>query len=392
MRLFNSRNINEFNGVLSQVGPVVLYENFMKNLISRKAAKVVGILALTAIAAIGVARPINVEVNGQRVQFTGTRPMQMGDHVMIPLRGVFEKMGASVDWKESNQTVLAQRGTNRVELRINDRTAYINGNAMAVNNPAVMIDGSTMVPIRFVSESLGATVDWDETAGLVSIQDSGSNNANNNGNGTGSFGNGNNGNTGGTTMLSVQPVGSVIPLRLDTDLDSKIAHVGDRFLATIDTKGEQDFFGLPNGTKVQGHVSFAQPKDGDTPGVLGLIYDRILMLDGRKIPIEATLIGLDNKSVTNRDGRITANNSDKSKEDMKFVGTGAGAGALLAIVTKGNILTDAVLGGALGYLYQNLLGNKSTSKNVVLDRGTPLGLRVDREVSIRVRATNVNKS
>ena len=369
----------------------------MKNIISRKAAKVVGILALTAIAAIGVARPINVEVNGQRVQFTGTRPVQMGDHVMIPLRGVFEKMGASVDWRESNQTVLAQRGNNRVELRINDRTAYINGNAIAVNNPAVMIDGSTMVPIRFVSESLGANVDWDETAGLVSIQDSGSSNFNNNGNGNGTsnFGNGNNGNNGnnnGTTTLSVQPKGSVIPVKLDTNLDSKTSQVGDKFSATIDTNGSPDYFGLPNGTKVEGHVSFAQAKDGDRPGVLGLIYDRILMQDGRKIPIEATLIGLDNKSVSNRDGRIVANDSTKNREDMKFVGTGAGAGALLAIVTHGNILTDSVLGGALGYLYQNLLGNKSTTKNVVLDRGTPLGLRVDREVSIRVRATSVNKN
>jgi hypothetical protein len=135
---------------------------------------------------------------------------------------------------------------------------------------------------------------------------------------------------------------------------------------------------------VEGHVSFAQAKKDDTPGVLGLIYDNIVLSDGRKVPIEASLIGLDTDSVKTEDGRLIAKKTDKKKEDMKYVGTGAGAGALLAIVTKGNIINNTLIGGALGYLYQQILGNKSDVKDVKLDKGAALGVRMDREASIRV--------
>lgn len=355
----------------------------MKNLISRKAARILGLITLTAMASIGLARPITVAVDGRNIEFSGTQPVKMGNTVMVPLRGVFERMGASVDWQESNQTVLAHRGNTRVELRVNDTTAYVNGKAMAVNRPAVVRNGSTLVPIRFISESLGAYVDWDETSSMVNISSDPNNRTYGNSGNTGKGGN----DIDRTSVISVQPKGSVVPVKLDSALDSKTSEVGDKFTATVDTNGNQDYFGLPQGTKIEGHVSFAQPKSGDTPGAIGLIFDRILLVDGRKVPIEATLIGLDKESVDNRNGRIVAKVTDKKKEDMKYVGTGAGAGALLAIVTKGNIITNSLIGGALGYLYQTLIGNKNDAKNVVLDRGTPLGVRMDQDVSIRIPVT-----
>ena len=262
----------------------------MNKFISRKAAKVIGIVTLTAMSTIGMARSITVAVDGRNVEFSGTQPMKMGDHVMVPLRGVFERMGANVDWQESNQSIIAERGDTRVELKINENTAYINGKAIALNNPAIVQRGSTMVPIRFISESLGAYVDWDEASSMVNIStdpnnrfygDSGINGNNNNGNNNRNNNNGNGNNNNRLTTLSVQPKGSVIPLKLDSTLDSKQAEVGDKFTATIDTHGGTDYFGLPQGTKVEGHVSFAQAKDGDQPGALGLIYDRLLLPDGR---------------------------------------------------------------------------------------------------------------
>lgn len=350
--------------------------------------KILGLAAITAFAALSQARTIYVNVDGQNVRFEGTKPQMMGDHIMVPLRGIFEKMGANVDWNSQDQMVLANRGNTRVELRINNNEAYVNGKAVPVQYPARVVDGSTMVPIRFISESLGAYVDWDETNSTVNISTNGTSGGN-----RGNNNNGNNNNNGGnnnnnrTSILSVQPVGSVVPVKLDTQLSSDGSQVGDKFTATIDTNGSADYFGLPQGTKVQGHVNFAQAKRNDTPGVLGLSFDSILMENGRKIPITASLIGLDKKSVMNDNGRIVVNPDNNKRDDLKYVGTGAGAGALIALVTKGNVVTNAVIGGALGYLYETLL-NKPKSSNVNLDRGTPLGVRFDQEAKIRVFTNN----
>jgi hypothetical protein len=300
-------------------------------------------------------------------------------------------MGANVDWNSQDQMVMANRGNTRVELRINNNEAYVNGKAVPVQYPAQIVDGSTMVPIRFISESLGAYVDWDETASTVNISTNGTSGGNrtngNNGNYGNNGNNGNNGNTNRNSVLSVQPVGSVVPVKLDTSLSSDGSQVGDKFTATIDTNGSSDYFGLPQGTKIQGHVNFAQAKRNDTPGVLGLSFDSVVMTNGRKVPITASLIGLDKDSVRNENGRIVVNPNGEKKDDLKYVGTGAGAGALIALVTKGNLLTDTVIGGALGYLYQTLV-NKPKSSNVTLDRGTPLGVRFDQEARIRIYSNN----
>ena len=299
---------------------------------------------------------------------------------MVPLRGIFEKMGANVDWNSQDQMVMANRGNTRVELRINNNEAYINGKAVPVQYPAQIVRGSTMVPIRFISESLGAYVDWDETRSTVNISTNGISNGNGNNNS-------NNYDNNRPSILSIQPRGSVVPVKLDDNLSSDNSRVGDKFTATIDTNGSDDYFGLPQGTKVQGHVSFAQPRQSDTPGVLGLSFDNILMSNGQKVPITASIIGLDKNSVINDNGRIVVNPNNQKRDDLKYVGTGAGAGALIALVTKGNLVTNAVIGGALGYLYETLL-NKPKSSNVNLNRGTALGVRFDQEARIRVYTNN----
>ncbi len=357
-------------------------------LTSYQAGKLLGIAAITAFAAISQARPIYVNVDGRNVRFDGTKPQMMGDHIMVPLRGIFERMGASVDWNSQDQMVMANRGNTKVELRINNNEAYINGRAVPVQYPAQVVDGSTMVPIRFISESLGAYVDWDETSSTVNISTNGTssgNYRNNNGNNGGSSDN----NTDNrNNVLSIQPRGSVLPVKLDADLSSDNSQVGDKFTATIDTNGNNDYFGLPQGTKVQGHVNFAQAKRNDTPGVLGLSFDRLLLANGRNIPITASLIGLDKDSVRNEDGRIVVNpDSQKKQDDLKYVGTGAGAGALIALVTKGNVITNTVIGGALGYLYETLI-DKPKTRNVTLARGTPLGVRFDQEAKVRIFSNN----
>lgn len=116
---------------------------------------------------------ISVRVNGDPVVFSGTGPVSIDGRVLVPLRGVLEKMGAFVEWTPATRTVGAQRGTTNVQLRIGARSATVNGNPVALDVPAMIITGSTMVPLRFVGEALGAGVVWDVTTKTVDISTTG---------------------------------------------------------------------------------------------------------------------------------------------------------------------------------------------------------------------------
>src|SRR5258708_5582387 len=121
----------------------------------------------TAVVAVSVllgtlaqAQDINVRVNGERVRFYGAQPREVDGRVMVPLRGVLERMGATVNWDPASETVMARREGMRLRLPIGSNTATVNGQTVNLDVPAMTIEGSTMVPLRFVSEALGANVVW----------------------------------------------------------------------------------------------------------------------------------------------------------------------------------------------------------------------------------------
>lgn len=120
-------------------------------------------------SSLGMAQSIHVIVDGEPVEFSGVRPRPIAGRVMVPLRGVLEKLGAYVDWVPSTQTVIAQRGDIDLELRIGERMAQVNGRTVMLEVPAMTIAGSTMVPLRFMSEALGADVRWDNATRTVMI-------------------------------------------------------------------------------------------------------------------------------------------------------------------------------------------------------------------------------
>ncbi|MTI80826.1 MAG: MBL fold metallo-hydrolase [Firmicutes bacterium] len=88
---------------------------------------------------------------------------------LVPLRAIFQSLGASVDWDGNTQTVTANKGQITVKLQIGSDTAYKNGQVVPLRVPGKIINGSTMVPLRFVSESLGAKVDWDGATQTITI-------------------------------------------------------------------------------------------------------------------------------------------------------------------------------------------------------------------------------
>ena len=110
-----------------------------------------------------------VTVDQSPVIFSGQQPVQSGGRILVPLRGVLEKLGAYVGFDSRSQTVTAFRGATRITLPIGGRQALINDRAVTLDAPARVVNGSTLVPLRFVAEALGAQVAYDVNTNTVAI-------------------------------------------------------------------------------------------------------------------------------------------------------------------------------------------------------------------------------
>lgn len=116
--------------------------------------------------------PISVYINGQKQSYTQP-PIIKNNSTLVPLRGIFESLGSTVDWNGSTRTVTAVKENTKVILSIGSTNPTINGIEKSISTPAQIINSSTMVPLRFVSEALGAKVNWDGAARSVVISANG---------------------------------------------------------------------------------------------------------------------------------------------------------------------------------------------------------------------------
>ncbi len=111
---------------------------------------------------------INVKLNGSYMSFNQPA-VNVNDRILVPFRSVFEALGVEIDWDSQTQTVTGTRYDHTISVRPDDPTAYIDNKPVKLDVPAKNINGKTMVPIRFISESFGATVVWNNDSQLVEI-------------------------------------------------------------------------------------------------------------------------------------------------------------------------------------------------------------------------------
>ncbi len=104
---------------------------------------------------------IAVVVNQVPVAFHGAPPQEINNSVLVPLRGVFEQLGASVNYDAASKQIQARKGDTLVVLTIGQTTAYVGGVPATLSQPALVTpDGTTLVPLRFVAQAFGADVAW----------------------------------------------------------------------------------------------------------------------------------------------------------------------------------------------------------------------------------------
>ena len=103
-----------------------------------------------------------ITINSELMDF---KPIILKNRALVPMRRIFEKLGASVSWdedNEDNQVITFSKNDITIKIKINSTEVFKNDEKITIDQPPVLINGVTMVPIRFVSESLGAVVEYIE--------------------------------------------------------------------------------------------------------------------------------------------------------------------------------------------------------------------------------------
>ncbi|HEX9996586.1 MAG TPA: copper amine oxidase N-terminal domain-containing protein [Abditibacterium sp.] len=333
--------------------------------------------ALTVALGAGFAVSSNAQPAPQ-VYLNGTplrlevAPIQQNGRTLVPMRDIFEALGATVAYNSLNQSIAAQKGTTVVRMALGTSNASVNNVPIKLDAPAQAYYGRTMVPLRFVSEALGANVSFNAGNRIVSI------NSNGIGSGDGTIG-------GGTQVAGIRqisiPAQSVVPVVIDQEITSANAYRGQTFSATVssDRPGDSEF---PAGTRLEGTVAGVTKRSGANPGVLDLRFNGAILPDGTRVPLVGDPISLDNESVVATDGRIVASAKAKKNNNLKIIGIGAGAGFVIGRILKKDGALPAILGAAGGFLFDRL-SNKNQVADARLTAGTKVGVRLRREVSYR---------
>jgi len=340
----------------------------MKNNINKTVVKT-GVLTLAlgaGFSGAANAQPApQVYLNGTPLRLE-TAPIQQNGRTLVPMRDIFEALGATVNYNSLNQSIAAQKGTTIVRMALGTRNATLNNVPVRLDAPAQAYYGRTMVPLRFVSEALGADVSFNGATRIVSINAAGVTNS------------------GGTQVAGIRqisiPAQSVVPVELDEDISSATAYKGQKFTATVVSErlGDSEF---PAGTKLEGTVVESTKRSGNTPGVLDLRFRNAILPDGTRVALVGNPIALDNDSVTTTNGRYIAKGNAGKSNDLKVIGIGAGAGFLLGRVLKKDGALPAILGAAGGYLFNRKNNDKAADAR--LASGTRLGVRLRQGVTYR---------
>jgi alpha-tubulin suppressor-like RCC1 family protein len=112
---------------------------------------------------------IKVDLNGNELVFDQP-PVLINNRTMVPLRKIFEALGATINWDQATSTVTATKGEIVVKLTIGSNIGYVNGKEVSLDAAAVVLNARTLVPVRFIGSSFGAKVTWDEITKSVVIK------------------------------------------------------------------------------------------------------------------------------------------------------------------------------------------------------------------------------
>ena len=150
----------------------------MRNEMDTMKKKIFAVMMLTVLICscfvqpVMASTPITLEVNGSIIT-PSVAPVIENGTTLVPLRIISENLGAKVTWEMETQGILIEKENSAIKLEIGKTTVLVNNQAKTMTLAPKIINGSTMVPVRFVSENLGVYVNWDGDSRTVQISNTG---------------------------------------------------------------------------------------------------------------------------------------------------------------------------------------------------------------------------
>lgn len=117
---------------------------------------------------------VSVYIDGTKIEFD-VQPQIINGRTLVPMRKIFEELGAVVDWKQTTQTITGKKEDTTIIMQIDNNELSVNDNVTTLDVAPIVIDGRTLVPVRAIAESFGIDVLWYgdiETVAIYSDKDS----------------------------------------------------------------------------------------------------------------------------------------------------------------------------------------------------------------------------
>ena len=111
---------------------------------------------------------IKVVLDGTTLEFD-QKPVTESGRTLVPVRKIFESLGATVDYDDATQTVISRKGDLIIVMQIDNDVMFVNSTPVKLDVPARELNGRTLVPVRAISDAMGVKVGWDDTTQTVSL-------------------------------------------------------------------------------------------------------------------------------------------------------------------------------------------------------------------------------
>lgn len=112
---------------------------------------------------------VNVRISGSRISFD-QNPVIYNDRTMVPMRKIFEELGADVSWDGATGTASGKRGDRTVRVSVGSNEMYVNKKKITLDTPPIILSDRTLVPVRAVAEGMGCDVDWIPSSSTVTVE------------------------------------------------------------------------------------------------------------------------------------------------------------------------------------------------------------------------------
>ena len=122
----------------------------------------------TSLSAMAAEKEITVYLDGQQISLTKA-PIIKNDNILVPFRDIFEAIGLEVAWDRNTNIVTGTKEEKTIHLLVGAKTALVDGRTTTLNVAPMIVGDATMVPLRFVAETTGLKLEWDNDERRVLI-------------------------------------------------------------------------------------------------------------------------------------------------------------------------------------------------------------------------------